>query len=67
LIEDLKLKTGITLLVNKVKKHHDLKMREALKVWRINSGVAIMQHESQEKSLIMARAITKIIRKGLNH
>ena len=67
MIEDLKFKTGITLLVNKVKKHHDLKMREALKVWRINSGVAIMQHERKEKSLIMARAITKIIRKGLNH
>ena len=54
-------------MVKTLNKQHDQELRQAVKIWRLNSGVAMMQYETQEKSLIMARAMTKVIRKGLNH
>lgn len=67
IIEDLRCKTSLSLIFQSAKKKHFFQLRDAFRVWRVNSGVALKQYESQEKLLIMARCCQKMQSKLRNH
>ena len=48
-------------------KYETYDMRNALKLWRINSGLAIKQYNNHGKTLLLAKAISKAGQKSMNY
>lgn len=67
IITDLKFKTGITFMMKILHKQDAVFLRQALKLWRINSGIAIRQLNNQGKTLLLAKAIHKLNNKTSNY
>lgn len=54
------MKTGITFMMKFLNKQDNYLLRDAIKMWRVNSGLAIKQFNNQGKTLMLAKAVQKM-------
>lgn len=66
IILDLKFKTGISFMMKFFNRYEANDLRWALKLWRVNSGLAIKQFNNQGKTLLLAKTVQKMANKGVN-
>ena len=67
IIEDLRYKNGLNIMLLIVKKLDGQDLRSSFKLWRLNSGLAQKMYENQEKTIILAKYAQKLHRKSLNY
>lgn len=63
----MKFKTGFSIMLKVIHRWEQLERRHALKVWRLNSGLVLKQYENQDKIMILAKSVKKLLQKTLNH
>jgi len=60
IIGDLKFKTGFSIMSQILKKSEFKDRKRCFKIWRINSGVAHKQYQTQERTLKLAKCASKM-------